>query len=186
MSENNDKGAVQKLNAIKLLAMDVDGVLTDGGIILDAEGAEVKRFSVLDGLGLQLVMLSGMPVAWISGRKSTVVEIRATEIGITHLVQDCRNKSKALEDLIARYELDIEEVAYIGDDLNDLPAFRMAGVRFAPANAVAEIIGSADFVTEKAGGAGAVREVCDVILKAQDAWTEAVTVYLAKLISPDA
>jgi len=171
-----------KLLAIRLLAMDVDGVLTDGSIELVADGPETKRFHILDGLGIQLVLNAGLAVAWITGRESPVVEARANELGVTHLYQRTSNKSAAIAELIGKYALNQSNVAYIGDDLNDLPAYSLAGCKFAPANATAEIKGLADFVTERSGGAGAVREVCDVILKAQGKWNDAVSIYLARLL----
>ena len=175
----------EKLAAVRLLAMDVDGVLTDGGISFDSAGIESKRFHVADGLGIQLLLYAGIPVAWISGRESAVVAKRAEELGITHLYQNTRNKSVALAELMGRYALTQANIAYVGDDLNDLPAFSIASVKFAPANAIDTIKAHVDFVTEKPGGQGAVREVCDTILKAQGKWNDAVTQYLARLLQPD-
>lgn len=172
----------ERLAAIRLLAMDVDGVLTDGGILLSGTDPEIKRFHVADGLGIQLALHGGLIVAWISGRASEAVERRAQELGVQHLYQNTANKSAPLAELIGAYSLDSVNVAYVGDDLNDLPAYSLAGVKFATANAVAEIKGLADFITEKAGGEGAVREVCDVVLKGQGKWTEALTQYLARLL----
>ena len=123
-------------------------------------------------------------VVWISGRKSAVVERRSAELGVTHLYQGAANKSAVLAELMGAYALNQSNMAYVGDDLNDLPAFSLAGVKFAPANAMAEIKAVADFVTERPGGQGAVREVCDVILKAQGKWNDAVSVYLSKLLQP--
>jgi 3-deoxy-D-manno-octulosonate 8-phosphate phosphatase (KDO 8-P phosphatase) len=171
-----------RLTSIRLLAMDVDGVVTDGSIELTGEEGETKRFHVLDGLGIQLAVYAGLTVAWISGRVSPLVERRATELGVHHLFQKAPNKSAAIAELMGAYALNQANVAYIGDDLNDLPAYSLAGVKFAPSNAIAEIKGLADFVTERSGGHGAVREVCDVILKAQGKWNDAVTQYLAGLL----
>jgi 3-deoxy-D-manno-octulosonate 8-phosphate phosphatase (KDO 8-P phosphatase) len=173
-----------RLKRVRLLAMDVDGVLTDGRVILVGESEESKQFHILDGLGVQLAMLGGLVVVWISGRKSAIVERRADELGVTHLYQGVANKSTVIAELIARYNVNQSQIAYMGDDLNDLPAFSLAGVKFAPANAVAEIKGLADFVTERNGGEGAVREACDVILKAQERWNDAVTAYLSRLLQP--
>lgn len=161
--------------------MDVDGVLTDGGIILGSGDLEAKRFHIADGLGIRLLIHAGIRVAWISGRQSDAVRKRAAELGVTDLFEESGNKSAALAQLIANYGLTQANIAYVGDDLNDLPAFSLAGVKFAPANAVAEIKALAEFVTEKPGGDGAVREVCDVILKAQGKWNDAVTAYLSEL-----
>jgi 3-deoxy-D-manno-octulosonate 8-phosphate phosphatase (KDO 8-P phosphatase) len=178
-------GLEKKLAAVRLLAMDVDGVLTDGGILVNGDGTETKRFHVADGLGIQLMIHAGIPVAWISGRESAAVATRAEELGITHLSQGTRNKAVALAELMARYGLTPINIAYIGDDLNDLPAFSIAQVKFAPANAIESIKAHVDFVTSAAGGQGAVREVCDAILKAQSKWNEAVTRYLAVLLQQD-
>lgn len=172
----------ERLASIRLLAMDVDGVLTDGGLFFTGEGEETKRFHVADGLGLQLVMYAGLTVAWISGRSSPAVERRARELGVKHLYQETANKSVALAELLGLYTLTSANIAYIGDDLNDLPAFSIAGVKFAPANAAPEIKGLADFITERPGGSGAVREVCDVILKSQDKFNDSLTHYLSRLL----
>ena len=180
MTDENSIG--ERLKKVRLLAMDVDGVLTDGRIVLVGADAESKEFHILDGLGIQLALNGGLIVAWISGRNSALVERRAKELGVTHLFQTTANKSAALAELIASYNVNQAQIAFIGDDLNDIPAFSLAGVKFAPANAVAEIKALADFVTEKKGGEGAVREVCDVILKAQDKWNDAVTRYLSGLL----
>ncbi len=172
-----------RLQAVRLLAMDVDGVLTDGTIELGPEGAdEVKRFHIQDGLGIQLAVIAGLTVTWLSGRSSSIVQRRAGELGVQHLYQQVKNKSAALAELMGAYSITQANIAYVGDDLNDLPAYSLAGVKFAPANAVAAIKGLADFVTERPGGAGAVREVVDVILKAQGKWNDAVTQYLAGLL----
>src|SRR5437870_6783635 len=164
-----------KLSLVRLIAMDVDGVLTDGGIYLDGKESESKRSHIADGLGIQLAVQAGLVVVWISGRESDVVQRRADELGVTHLYQKTSNKSAVLAELIGKYSLNQSNIAYVGDDLNDLPAFSLAGVKFAPANAVTEIKALADFVTEKSGGEGAIREVCDVILKAQGKWNDAVS-----------
>ncbi len=175
---------LSKLSAVRLLAMDVDGVLTCGEIEVNSDGFETKRFHVADGLGIQLCLLAGLQVAWISGRSSEAVSRRAAELNIPHLTMGCANKAKAVAELIGRFTLQPENVAYIGDDLNDLPALSLAGVRFAPSNAISEVKALADMVTERSGGCGAVREVCDVILKAQEKWNGAVEIYLAGLLRP--
>ena len=177
-----EDSAAEKLKKVRLLAMDVDGVLTDGRISLVGDSEESKQFHIQDGLGIQLAVHGGLVVAWITGRTSSIVERRANELGVTHLHQGCSNKSVVLAELIAKYSVNQSQIAYMGDDLNDIPAFSLAGVKFAPSNAVAEIKGLADFVTERNGGEGAVREMCDVILKAQDRWNDAVTAYLGKLM----
>jgi 3-deoxy-D-manno-octulosonate 8-phosphate phosphatase (KDO 8-P phosphatase) len=182
MSETEQASLAERIGSIRLLAMDVDGVLTDGGILLSGAESEIKRFNVADGLGVQLALCAGLVVVWISGRASEAVERRAQELGVSHLYQNAANKSAPLAELMETYTLSSAHVAYIGDDLNDLPAYSLAGVKFAPASAVPEIKGLADFITERAGGEGAVREVCDVILKTQGRWNDALTQYLARLL----
>jgi 3-deoxy-D-manno-octulosonate 8-phosphate phosphatase (KDO 8-P phosphatase) len=176
-------GAIkEKLSSIRLIAMDIDGVLTDGTVEIASDGPEIKRFHVADGLGLQLAMNAGLIVVWISGRASEIVEKRAQELGVTHLFERTPNKSVPLAELMGRYTLASVNIAYMGDDLNDLPAFSLAGAKFAPANAVTEIKALADFVTTVEGGRGAVREMCDTILRAQGRYNDALTVYLAGLL----
>lgn len=177
----SEPSIVDRLSAVRLFAMDVDGVLTDGGIIVPGAEGEVKRFHVSDGLGLQLAQLAGIEVAWISGRKSAAVERRAAELHITHVQQGVGNKAVALATLAGDLGLSKSEVAYMGDDWNDLPAFTVCGVRLAPANAPAEIKGIVDLVTEHCGGSGAVREACDTILKARGSWNTAVEKYVASI-----
>ncbi len=183
MSDDSQlEATAEKLKHVKLLAMDVDGVLTDGAIWLESDGSEAKRFSVADGLGIVLMLKAGLLVVWISGRRSVAVEKRAAELSITHLFQGARNKSRVIAQLMATYSLGSANIAYIGDDLNDLPAFATAGVRFATANAAGEVKAVADFVTDNSGGGGAIREVCNAILKAQNRWTSAVESYLSEIL----
>src|SRR5215212_4845971 len=134
----------ERLAAVRLLAMDVDGVLTDGTIVWSARpqgGAvlETKSFSVRDGLGLSMARIAGLQVAWITGRTSSVVERRAIELGVTELHQWARNKALVLEEIKGRHALPAAAVAFIGDDLNDVPAFKSAGLRIAVADAAAEL-----------------------------------------------
>ncbi len=186
--EQDTRELVERLKDVRLIAMDVDGVLTDGTVELPgADQPEVKRFHVADGLGLQLARLSGLTVVWITGRASECVRRRAAELGIERVYEKAANKSLPLAELMGALTLTSANIAYMGDDLNDLPAFSLAGIKFAPANAVAEIKGLADLVTEHSGGQGAVREMCDVILKTQGKWNDALTAYLGSLLgSPEA
>lgn len=171
---------MDKLKPIKLLAMDVDGTLTDGSMILLTEG-DIKIFNVMDGLGMNLAMSIGLEIAWITGNISAAVTQRASSLRITELHQGARFKSAVLRDIALRKELAREELAYIGDDLNDLPAFGVAGVTFAVASAASEVKVAADFVTDRSGGRGAVREVIEMILKAQGRWDDGVRAFLDKL-----
>jgi 3-deoxy-D-manno-octulosonate 8-phosphate phosphatase (KDO 8-P phosphatase) len=175
----------QQLRGIRLLAMDVDGVLTDGSIILGASAGgelfESKTFHVRDGLGLSLVRSVDIDVTWITGRVSPLVERRAAELDVRRVVQWARNKRIALTAVTRELGLEREQVLYIGDDLNDLPAFDAAGVRVAVADAVEEVRRQADWTTQAAGGRGAVREVVEGLLRSQGRWDEAVTRFLKRL-----
>jgi 3-deoxy-D-manno-octulosonate 8-phosphate phosphatase (KDO 8-P phosphatase) len=164
---------MEKLKRIKLLAMDVDGVLTDGSMIFGPSG-DIKVYNAQDGLGIRLAMAAGLEIAWITGNISSAVAQRAQTLQVAEVYQGQRYKSVTLRDIAARKGLSREEIAYIGDDLNDLPALEEAGAAFAVADAAPEVRIAADFVTERPGGHGAVREVIELILKAQSRWDEGV------------
>lgn len=170
----------ERLAKIKLLAMDVDGTLTDGSMVF-LDGHQIKTFNVLDGLGMRLAMNHGLKIAWITGNTSDSVTERAKTIGITDVYQGARFKTEALTDVAAKYGLIKEEIAYIGDDLNDIPAYALSGVAFAVKNAAYEIKDRADITTQKCGGAGAVREAIEIILKSQGEWDAAVNSFLKEL-----
>lgn len=159
-----------KAKKIKLLILDVDGVMTDGRIILDNAGNELKAFHVRDGHGIKMAINSDIEVVIITGRKSRVVERRARELGIKEVHQKSLNKMDTYEKLIKQYDLEDEEVAFIGDDINDLPILRRVGLSIAVADADDHIRNKVAYVTELGGGQGAVREVIDIILKAQGKW----------------
>ena len=158
------------LGAVKLLILDVDGVLTDGRIIMNDRGEETKQFHAKDGHGLRMLMQAGIEVALISGRKSGAVELRAVDLGITEVHTGVNDKSGVCADLIQRKNLDKAEICCIGDDLPDLPLFEQAGIAIAVADAVPEIQAAAAFSTKSVGGKGAVREICEAILKAKGLW----------------
>ena len=162
----------EKSASIKLLILDVDGVLTDGRITLNERGEEVKSFDVKDGLGLKMLMSTGVEVVIITGRKSTVVEYRAKELGIGEVWQGIKDKRALSRKIIEEKGLEKNEVCCIGDDLPDLAMFMEAGLRIAVADGVEEVREEADFVTKKKGGYGAVREVCEWILKSKGAWSK--------------
>ena len=166
-----------KIKKIKLLILDVDGVLTDGRIIWTSSAEEVKFFNVQDGVGIILAKRAGLKVAIISARKSKVTEIRAKELKITEVYQSIESKLVTYKRLIDKYELAEEEVAYIGDDLHDIPVLKRVGFAVATANAQNEVKEVAHYVTEKNGGEGAVREVVNMILKAKGLWDKAVEKY---------
>lgn len=165
MSKDNN------LLKIKLLVTDVDGVLTDGSIIYSSNGSELKAFNIKDGLGIRLAGLAGLTVVILTGRKSEAVHRRAAELGI-EVIQGQNDKSTGMREIAEKHRLTYDEVAYIGDDLNDLPAMHLAGYIFAPADAVSDIIEIANCVTDAKGGSGAVREAIEKILKAQNKWEE--------------
>lgn len=162
----------QKAKKIKLLILDVDGVLTDGSIILDNEGNEYKSFHVRDGHGIRMLISAGVRVALITGRHSKVVARRAHELGITEVFQKCFNKVVAYNTLLKKYGLSDQETAYIGDDIVDAPIMARVGLPATVSDSVDEIKKYALLVTRQRGGRGAVREVADVILKAKGLWQE--------------
>lgn len=157
----------QKLQQIKLFAMDVDGILSDGRIIYNSYDVETKAFYVQDGVGLKGLSDSGIILAIITGRSSPMVERRAKELGIVHVIQGKDDKFTQLNKLAMSLGLKMDECAYMGDDLPDLKAIKEAGVGMSVPNGCDEVRQAADFVTVKSGGQGAVREACELILKAQ-------------------
>ena len=152
---------------IELLAMDVDGVLTDGRITISSDGTESKQFSILDGLGQVHLMRAGVHIAWISGRASGSTTARATELKIPHVIQGCADKLTALQKLATELGLSREQCAYIGDDVIDVPAITWAGVGVSVPDAMPVALTAASYVTQRAGGFGAVREVCEQIASAK-------------------
>lgn len=168
----------QRLAAVRLLAFDIDGVLTDGGIYL-GEGVELKRFDVQDGAGIALARRAGYHIAFITGRESIAVTRRAEELKVTHVYQGVKNKVAAITELCARLLLTPQQALFMGDDLPDVPIFRAVGLAVAPANATADAKAHAHLVTKASGGAGAVRELIELILKTQGTWDAAVAEYLS-------
>ena len=168
----------KRLAQIKLLALDVDGVLTDGTINIGNSGEIFKGFNAKDGLGISCALRSGVHIAIITGRKSEIIHKRAEELGISLLCEGVKDKYSELRRLAEELQLTQEEIAYMGDDLNDLPAFKAAGISFAPQDAVTEVITMVNIVTTKCGGRGAVREAVENILKAQNTWEALVATYL--------
>ncbi|MGH7410134.1 MAG: KdsC family phosphatase [Candidatus Methylomirabilis sp.] len=164
----------RRAKPIRMIMMDVDGVLTDGRILYSADGVEIEAFSVRDGLGLRLAQRAGLVTAILTGRASGAVARRAKELGIPEIHQGISNKLKTYETLLRRHGVSDEGVAYVGDDLNDLPLLVRVGLSAAPADAAPEVKAAVAYVTASGGGRGAVREVIDLILKAQGRWEEAV------------
>lgn len=173
----NKKQIAQIAKNIKLLILDVDGVLTDGSIILDDNGNEIKSFHVRDGHGLKMLQKAGIQIAIITGRHSKVVERRAHELGITEIYQRCHIKTVAYDDLLEKFGIEDKETAYVGDDIVDIPIFKRVGLSIAVADAVDEAKREALFVTNNRGGRGAVREVCELILKSNGKWEEFIDEY---------
>jgi 3-deoxy-D-manno-octulosonate 8-phosphate phosphatase (KDO 8-P phosphatase) len=155
------------MKALKAIVLDVDGVLTDGGVWWGPHGEEWKRFSFADIMGVSLAHQSGLIIALVSGEDSPLVDRFAVKMGITDVEKNCKEKSTALRSFAARHGLALSEIAFMGDDVNDLDAMGIAGVAAAPANAVSAVLERAAFIAKKAGGNGAVRELVDAILSAR-------------------
>ena len=168
-----------RLRKIKLLLLDVDGVMTDGRIIFDSNGVESKFFNVKDGHGIKMVQRGGIEVGIISGRQSQVVANRAAELGITRVYQKAIDKLSPYRLILEETGLADEQVAFVGDDVIDIPVMRRVGFAAAPTDAIAEVLPFAHFVTRNRGGWGAVREICDLLLKAQGGWDEVTARYFA-------
>jgi 3-deoxy-D-manno-octulosonate 8-phosphate phosphatase (KDO 8-P phosphatase) len=164
----------QRCAAIEMLILDVDGVLTDGRIIYSDAGAELKAFHVRDGSGLKLWLQLGKRAGIITGRSSPVVERRAKELGLTEVVQGAEDKRIAYERMLTDHGLDARCVAYVGDDLPDLPLMLMSGLAIAVVDACAEVKATAHHVTLAKGGRGAVREAIELILQVQGRWSDVV------------
>lgn len=158
---------LQRAERVRLAVFDVDGVLTDGGIHYDASGVEHKRFDVRDGLGLKLLREAGIEVALLTARNSRPVEIRARELGLKHVEQGCRDKAHGLRQLALQVGVTLDQIAYTGDDWPDLPALALAGLAIAVANADRQVLQAAHYRTARSGGAGAAREVAELLLLAQ-------------------
>jgi len=157
---------LQKVGRIRLLVLDVDGVLTDGRLQYDAEGREGKSFHTRDGYGMRQLMDAGIPVAVVSGRPSRAAATRMAELGVEHVYLGCNDKLGALRKLSATLGIGLGQIACVGDDLPDLPMLEAAGLAIAVADAHPEILARADWRTGLGGGRGAVREVCDLLLAA--------------------
>jgi 3-deoxy-D-manno-octulosonate 8-phosphate phosphatase (KDO 8-P phosphatase) len=161
-----------RASRVRLLILDIDGVLTDGSLYFDAKGETLKVFNVQDGHGIKMAQRSGIEVALVSGRRSDAAFHRARELAINRFYESVRDKVAILEQLLAALNLTAPQVAAVGDDLVDLPLFHRVGLGVAVADAVPEAKAAAHWVTSRPGGKGAVREVCDLILKARGQWEE--------------
>jgi 3-deoxy-D-manno-octulosonate 8-phosphate phosphatase (KDO 8-P phosphatase) len=164
----------ERAAGLKALVFDVDGVLTDGGLWYGPTGEVMKRFDVKDGHALVLARLAALPVAILTARTSAIVETRAKELGLARVFQGRREKGPAFEELCAELGVSPAETAYMGDDVNDLPALRRAGLSACPADAVPEVRAAVHYVAANPGGSGAARELVEFVLKATGRWERAL------------
>ncbi len=167
----------RRAQRIKLLLLDVDGVMTDGGIVMNHEGEEIKRFDVRDGHGIRLLMSAGVQVGLVTGRSSRVVTHRAKDLGIRLVYQKAYNKLVAYQKIKTKTGLSDPEIAYVGDDIVDLPVLRRVGLAMAVKGAEENVKRRVDYVTKQRGGRGAVREVVELLLRAQGRWQKLVKKY---------
>ncbi|MFO7569207.1 MAG: HAD-IIIA family hydrolase [Smithellaceae bacterium] len=172
-----EKAIEGKLKNIKMLILDVDGVMTDGRIIMDSEGREMKNFDVRDGHGLVMIQRHGIQVAILTGRTSAVVDHRARDLKITEVYQGALNKKEVFEQMLRKYALNPAQMAFMGDDIVDIPVLKKVGFAVAVANALEMVKKTAHYVTIHNGGNGAVREVCDMLLHAQGFWPDVAARY---------
>jgi len=167
-----------KILPLKALIMDVDGVLTDGRVIIDSNGVESKQFDVRDGHGLKMLRRTGFTLAFLTGRHSPVVSHRAAELGVEIVFQRCLDKLAAYQLIKRRLNLDDNEIAYIGDDVIDIPVLRQVGFAATVADADNELKAHVDWQSANPGGRGAVRELCHLIMQTQETWDKAMARYL--------
>jgi len=168
-------GLHEKLRSIKAIALDVDGVLTDGGLWWGANGEEFKRFSFADIMGISLARRHGFILALISGEDSPLVDRYAAKMRIADVTKGCRDKAAALREFARRNDLDLAEICFVGDDVNDLPAMSICGLSAAPADARPAVLAKVDFAATSPGGHGAVRELIEALFSARE--TDSATVY---------
>jgi 3-deoxy-D-manno-octulosonate 8-phosphate phosphatase (KDO 8-P phosphatase) len=166
-----------RARALRLLLFDVDGVLTDGTVEISSDGSESKRFGIRDGLSLKWAQREGLAIGLVSGRASAATSRRAAELDIQIVVQGVPDKRAAFEEVLRANDVPAEHAAFMGDDLVDLPAMTAAGLSAAPADAVAEVLASADWISRHPGGRGAVREFIEFVLRARGRWTPVVDGY---------
>jgi 3-deoxy-D-manno-octulosonate 8-phosphate phosphatase (KDO 8-P phosphatase) len=172
-----DEKLIEKMKTIRLLVLDVDGVMTDGKIIMNDMGREIKNFDVKDGHGIKILMRCGIDVILLTGRRSAVVEHRAKDIGIEEVYQGIYNKLEKFEEILQNKSFNYENIAFVGDDIVDIPLLKRVGFSVAVADATEDVKKCVDYITKKAGGDGAVREVCELILQAQGKWIDVAKRY---------
>jgi 3-deoxy-D-manno-octulosonate 8-phosphate phosphatase (KDO 8-P phosphatase) len=177
---NNEKTIIEKAKNIKLLACDIDGVLTRGEIIVLNNGEEIKIWNVKDGMGYSELFKTfpRIKTAWITGRKSLQVEKRAKVLKIDYLMQDCINKKETLKKILGESSIDIHEAAYIGDDLVDIPVLKAAGFSACPMDACEDVRKNVDYISSFKGGEGAVREIIEIIVQAKGEWKRVLDRYI--------
>jgi 3-deoxy-D-manno-octulosonate 8-phosphate phosphatase (KDO 8-P phosphatase) len=177
VADTIEEWLIEKIKNVRLLILDVDGVMTDGKIIIDNLGNEVKHFHVRDGHGIKMLMRYGIDVVLLTGRRSAVVEHRAKELGIREVHQGIHDKLSIFEEILRSKSLRYENIAFIGDDIVDVSVLKRAGFSVAVADAAEHVKKYVDHITKNAGGSGAVREVCEMILQAQNKWGDVVKKY---------
>ena len=171
----------KKAKKIKLILLDVDGVLTDGGITLDDRGVEAKRFDVRDGQGIALLIHAGIEVGFITGRSSRIVRRRAKELGVTMVYQGVSDKTEIYERIKRKTGLQDEQIGYIGDDIPDLPVLQKAGLAIMVGGGWSGLQATVDYITKSEGGRGAVREISELVLKVQNKWRDVVGRYCERI-----
>ncbi len=173
----DDLELAARCRPIELLLSDVDGVLTDGGVIFDNQGIEIKRFHIRDGLGIKLWQRAGHHFGLVTGRASHIVQLRAVELGVELVRQGVDDKLPAVKQILAQRGLLPEQVCYVGDDLPDLPVLRYVGLAVAVGDGSEDLHRAAHYVTNAQGGCGALREVIEMVLKAQERWNNVLEKY---------
>jgi YrbI family 3-deoxy-D-manno-octulosonate 8-phosphate phosphatase len=169
-----------RCRSIEMILSDVDGVLTDGGVIFDNQGIEIKRFHIRDGLGIKLWQRAGHHFGLVTGRASHIVQLRAVELGVDIVRQGIDDKLPAVKQILTERHLQPEQVCYVGDDLPDLPVLRYVGLAVAVGDGSEELRQAAHYVTQAHGGRGALREVIELVLKAQGRWDDVMQKYLGQ------
>ncbi len=170
-------GAAKKAARVRLLLLDVDGVLTDGGIVYDGDGREIKRFHVRDGHGIKMIQRAGIEVGIITGRSSETVAVRARELGIALVRQGATDKVAAWQAILEEKGLAAADTAYVGDDIVDIPLMRRVGFAASVADAESCALSAADFISTRPGGGGAVREIIEFVLRSGGRWDSATSRY---------
>ena len=168
---------MKKAAGIRLLILDVDGVLSDGSLYYGRSGEELKMFNALDGTGIKWLLRAGVEVALLTGRRSHQVDARARDLGVKIVIQDAKQKLPGFERILDETKVPAEQAAFMGDDLLDLPVLRRVGISMAPADAVSEVREQVEWVSSRPGGRGAVREACELLLKAIGKWEDITAPY---------